>query len=363
MDENMNGLFEDELVKRGNLVYSYIRSDRYHERFFPDDIHDSVYLYLNGRQGKSLRPAVLLFSCGAVGGDEEIALPAAAAIEIFHTWTLVHDDVIDRDCKRRGGYTVHEEFRRRAIDLGYAEDDAVHYGTSIAILAGDVQQGWSVSLLSELAERGVDSGVVLHLIREMETGVVLTLLSGQTLDVQYSRYPIESLDEHKILGMLWKKTGALYEFAGKSGAMIGLDTKDEENELVHSVSQFTGRCGIAFQLQDDILGAVGDVQKLGKPVGSDIREGKRTLIVYHAFKNADEAQKRYLSGMLGKEGASDEEVFEVVDLLRELGSIEYASALARRYVKEAEEHIADIPESMYKDLLLMWAEYMVRREL
>ena len=361
MDDRM-GEFEKELAKRGDLVYEYLTSARYQERFVPEVIHDSVYLYLGGRRGKSLRPAVLLFSCGAAGGDEEIALPAAAAIEVFHTWTLVHDDVIDRDCMRRGGYTVHEEFRRRGADLGYDADNAMRYGTSIAILAGDVQQGWSVSLLSELAERGVDPAVVLHLIRMMETDVVLTLLSGQIFDVQYSKAPIESLSEDKILGMLWRKTGALYEFAGKAGAMIGLGTKDESNELVHSISQFTGRCGTAFQLQDDILGVVGDTKKLGKTVGSDIKEGKRTLIVYHAFSNADEAQKRCLSGILGNEMASEEEVCEAVDILRDVGSVEYTESLADRYVREAKRYIEDIPESKYKNLLLMWAEYMVRRE-
>lgn len=360
--EDRKRLFESELAKRGNIVYENIRSARYQDRFSPEEIHDSVYLYLNRRQGKSLRPAVLLFSCGAVGGDEETALPAAAAIEMFHTWTLVHDDVIDRDEKRRGGYTVHEEFRRRAIDLGYAGEDAMWYGTSIAILAGDVQQGWSVSMLSELEERGIDPGVVLHLVREMETGVVLTLLSGQILDVQYSKSSIESLDEEMIIRMLWRKTGALYEFAGRAGAMIGLNTKDEENELVHSISQFTGRCGTAFQLQDDILGVVGDEEKLGKPVGSDIREGKRTLIVYHAFKNADEAQKRYLSAILGNEHASEDEVLEVADIFKELGSIDYTGALAAKYTGEAKKHLKNIPQSKYKDLLLMWAEYMIRRE-
>jgi len=354
--------FESELAKRGSLVYDYIRADRFQNRFTGEGIHDSVYLYLSGRQGKSLRPAVLLFSCGAACGNENIALPAAAAIEVFHTWTLVHDDVIDRDLRRRGGYTVHEEFRRRALDLGYSGDDAARYGTSIAILAGDVQQGWSVSILSELEARGVDSDVVLYLIRMMETDVVLTLLSGQTNDLVYSKSKIETLDEEMILRMLWKKTGALYEFAGKAGAMIGLNTKDETNELVHSISQFTGRCGTAFQLQDDLLGVTGDAKKLGKGVGSDIREGKRTLIAYHAFVNADDAQKRRLSTILGNESASDEEIREAVDIFRELGSIEHTRALAESYIAEAKDFLKTVPESEYRDLLLMWAEYMVNRE-
>ena len=213
----------------------------------------------------------------------------------------------------------------------------------ISILAGDVQQGWSVSILSELAERGVGSDVVLYLIRMMETDVVLTLLSGQTNDLTYSKSQIETLDEEMILRMLWKKTGALYE-------------------LVHSISQFTGRCGTAFQLQDDLLGVTGDAKKLGKEVGSDIREGKRTLIAYHAIVNADAAQKRRLSAILGNESASDEEVREAVGIFRELGSIEYTRSLAERYITEAKDYLKTVPESEYRDLLLMWAEYMVNRE-
>lgn len=358
----MTRSLESELAKRSDQVYGYIRSDRYQKRFFPEDVHDSVYLYLSGRQGKALRPAVLMFSCGAVGGDEAIAIPAAAAIEIFHTWTLVHDDIIDQDERRRGGYSVHEEFRMRAVDRGYMDRDAVRYGTAIAILAGDVQQGWAVSMVAELAERGVDPVVVLHLIKLMETDVTLTLLAGQALDVQYSKTPIESLNEDLIIEMMRRKTGALYEFAGKAGAMIGLNTKDEENELIHSISRFTGRCGTAFQLQDDILGVTGNAEKLGKPVGSDIREGKRTLIMYHALKNADDVQKRYLYSVLGNESASDEEVCEAVDIIRELGSIEHTEAFADRYVAEAREYIKNVPESEYKDLLLMWASYMIKRD-
>ena len=87
--------------------------------------------------------------------------------------------------------------------------------------------------------------------------------------------------------MLWKKTGVLYEFSGKAGAMVGLNTADPEHEWVDAISNFAGKCGIAFQLQDDILGIMGDEETLGKPVGSDIREGKRTTIVYHSFKNAN----------------------------------------------------------------------------
>jgi len=355
--------FENELSRREKRVQKYLMSSSYQNRFLPKHIHDAVYSYIR-LGGKRLRPAILLFSCGAVGGDEEKALPAAAAVEVFHTWTLVHDDIIDNDKKRRGGATVHEEFRKKAItEFNYNEDYAKHYGMSLAMLAGDVQQGWAASLLSELYSKyNVDPGVVLYLINDIETSVLNTLVEGETLDIQYSKSSIESLDENLITKMLWKKTGVLYEFSGKAGAMIGLNTNNPNNTLVNAISRFTSRCGTAFQLQDDILGIVGDEEKLGKPVGSDIKEGKRTTIVYYAFKNADKKQKERLECILGNNNATEEEIEEAVDLLRELGGIEHTRALASSYIKDASIYLKDIPESGYKNLLSIWADYMIKRE-
>lgn len=356
-------LFQEELSKRGERLQQYLMSDNSQNRFRPKHMRDAVYNYLK-LGGKRLRPAILLFSCGAVGGDEEKALPAALAIELYHTWTLVHDDIIDSDKMRRGGFTVHESFRKKAIkELGYNEDLAKHYGTSIAILAGDEQHGWSISLLSKLfSEHDVDPVVVLYLINDLETQVLNTLIEGETLDIQYSRYPIESLDENLITKMLWKKTGVLYEFSAKAGAMIGLNTHNSNNTLIKAIARFASKCGTAFQLQDDILGVVGDEDKLGKPVGSDITEGKRTTITYYSFKNANERQKEFLSGVLGNDQATEREIKKAIKLLRELGGIDRTKKLAKAYIKSAKKHLEDIPESKYKDLLSIWAEYMIKRE-
>ncbi|MFC1712750.1 polyprenyl synthetase family protein [Candidatus Poribacteria bacterium] len=356
-------VFINELSKRREKVYDYLGASRFRELFRPDHIRNSVYSYVN-QGGKSLRPALLLFSCGAVGGDEAKAIPAAAAIEVFHTWTMVHDDIIDRDTKRRGGPTVHEEFRKRAInEFDYDESEAAHYGISIAMLAGDMQQGWAVSILSELPQYdGIDPNLVLYLIRDSEMRVQSTLIEGQVLDIQYSKFPIDSLHEEQIVDMLWKKTGVLYEFASKAGAMLGLNTSDPDHPLVKAVSSFASKCGIAFQLQDDILGIVGNEKMLGKPVGSDIREGKRTTILYHAFKNADSGQRSQLMRTFGNEQADDQAIEQAKTLLRELGGIENTKELAISYVKDSLIHLDKLPPSKYKDLLSLWAEYMIERE-
>lgn len=352
-----------ELSIRKDKVYNYLNSTRFQQTFSPQHIHDSVYSYIR-YGGKALRPSVLMFACGAVGGDEDKIIPAAAAIEIFHTWTIVHDDIIDRDHKRRGGPTIHEEFRQRAIkEFGYNENDAKHYGTSIAILAGDMQQGWAVSMLSELGLNGdINPKLVLYLIKDFGMRMQSELIEGQVLDIQYSKEPIESLNEEQIMKVMWKKTGVLYEFTGRAGAMLGLNTLDTQHPFVKAISSFTGKCGTAFQLQDDILGIIGDEKKLGKPVGSDIREGKRTVIVSHAFKNANNEQKHKLSKIIGNQKASEDEINEAKNLLIELGGIEWTRKLAEKYIEDSLQHLDIIPQSKYKELLLLWADYMVKRK-
>lgn len=360
MTNDQRRLFEQALAQRKAGILAYLAQDRRKSLFVPDDIHDAVYSYILAG-GKVLRPSVLLFSCGAVGGDEQRAIPAAVAVELFHTWTLVHDDIMDRDATRRGQPTVHEAFRRRALERdGYTAEEARHYGLSIGIMTAELQHGWAVSLLTELDDRR-NTDVVLELIRRLETDVLLALVGGQTLDIQYAKAPIDTLSEAMILDMLWRKTGALYQFAGMAGAMIGLNTADAGHPFVQALATFTSECGIAFQLQDDILGIVGDERTLGKPVGSDIREGKRTLVLSHAFQQASPDQRRRLLDVVGNPAAQDADVQHVIRLLQELGGVAYTRALAQRRIETAMTNLEKLPASTHKNLLASWAEYMIGR--
>lgn len=356
-------LLLEEVAKRKKMVHQYLREKDRPDRFRPDDIYRGVHSYL-GAGGKSLRPAVLLFSCGAAGGSEERALPAAAAIEVYHTWTLVHDDIIDRDPLRRGIPTVHESIKRQAMKkLGLREAEASHYGLSMAVLAGDLQQGWTISLLTELArEKGVNPILVLQLILDLEVDVQCALIEGEALDVLYSKLPVQQLTEEKIIDMLWKKTGALYQFAGRAGAMIGVDQPNPRHQVVESLSAFASNCGIAFQLQDDILGITGDQRKLGKPVGSDIREGKRTVIIHHALGEAGAADRRTILRTLGNPKATAGDARRTTRILEEAGSLAYTAELAQKYVRKALAALEPLPMSDYKKLLLSWANYMINRE-
>lgn len=331
----------------------------------PDDLRTGMMDYLN-YGGKMLRPGVLLFSCGAVGGDEELAIPAAAALEIFHIWTLVHDDLIDQDDKRRGRDTVHIKYFKKALDdksLHLSAEQAKHYGVVISILSGDAIHGLSISLLTELYyQNKIRPEVVLRVIRELDDTVLNTLVSGETLDVVYSKKAIQDLDENRIIDMLWRKTGALYEFAGRAGALIGLNTDDLNHPWVKAISAFTSKCGFAFQLLDDVLGVVGDEKKLGKPVGSDIREGKKTIVLYHALNRANNEQRKRILEIVGNENSTETERLEVIKIMHDLGSIAQTREMAYIHLKEALENLEIVPDSKYKNLLKSWAHFLIQRD-
>ncbi len=353
----------DEVGKRQSLVKSYLFSEEHRLAFDYQHLEDAVYSYIKAG-GKSLRPAVLMFSCGAVGGDERRAVPAAASIELYHTFTLVHDDIIDRDTLRRGSPTVHVEFSEKARkELGYEAGAADHYGMSVAILAGDLQQGWASALLPRLHEEfQVPAELALNLVAELFGRVQLLLVRGETLDILFSQMPIEKLSQERVIEMLWQKTGVLYEYAGRAGAAIGLNQPDLRDKQVEMLANFTGKCGIAFQIQDDILGVVGNEAQLGKKVGSDIREGKRTLIVLGSLPNMTPAQRQFALSVLGNQEATHEQIQEVTDLLRTAGGIDQAYRIAQGYIQEGLAQLDRLPESHQKDLLKAWATYLIERK-
>lgn len=358
----MSDLME-ALSARERLVTNYFLQTRFREWFKPADLREAVFSYLE-RGAKRLRPAVLLWACGAVGGDEDSALPAAAGVEMFHTWTLVHDDLIDNDDLRRGGPTVHKLAQDYAsTQLGYGEERSREYGRDIAILTGDSQHGWTISLFCECArDRGVDAKVMIDIIYHLESYVVNTLIEGETLDVQYSRTPIEELTKDDIVFMLWMKTGVLYEFAARTGAMIGLNSSDENHPYVLALSRFASQCGTAFQLQDDILGLMGKEAQLGKPIGSDVREGKKTTIVFFALQAAAPEQRKFLMTVLGNRDASDADVQKATDLMVSLGGVQKTADLALEHIHRALPELGVLPSSEYKTLLESWAHLMIERE-
>lgn len=365
-------LFEDELKITSQKVHDYIFSHKM-DQVRNNDLNESV-LHYTKLGGKTLRPFSILMSCGAVGGNIDNALPLAATVEMYHTWSLIHDDIIDQDSKRRSGETVHVRWENVAKNNYKMKDlDAKHYGLTVGILAGDLQKGWSVGgLLPNLHyEKNIRPEVVLKLVRELDFITLQILVDGEIEDVLYSQKPLHSITEEDVLEILWKKTGSLYRFCGMGGAMVGLDEDDEKNSSVSNISNFTSQCGTAFQIQDDILGIISTEKVLGKPVGSDIREGKRTIPLLKAYQEANSDQIHLFEHVVGNHNATMEEIQQVIEVIRKLGGIDYATQLAKTYIeggtvygkkiKGTTEYLEDLPDSKYKDMLLSWSEYLVTR--
>lgn len=364
--------FDLHLRKYADLVQEYIM-DHVPNLVKNSDIRESI-LHYSTLGGKKLRPFAVLASCGAVGGNPDQALPMAAGVEMFHTWTLVHDDIIDRDQTRRWGDSVHAKWTKVALsNYGYDREEAEHYGLDVGILAGDLQHGWSVGGLVPqlLYEKNVDARIVVRLINELYV-TLQYLVNGEMDDVYYSKLPISEMTIEKITNMLWEKTGSLYRFCGLAGAMIGKGTDDLKDPSVTAMADFAAECGLAFQIQDDILGITGKEEQLGKPSGSDLREGKRTLLILWAYNHCSPEEKEKIDRILGNSKASVEEVEEAVQLIRDTGAIDFAADMARKHieggtiddkeVKGARASLEKVENSQYKDLLNEWANYLITRK-
>lgn len=349
----------DELHHIAREVRATIMNPGLRPDFSPPELLSAVLAYPQSG-GKALRPALLTWACRALGGDDVAALRAGVAVELYHTYTLVHDDIIDRDPMRRGNPSVHALMTRSGIVRYHLSgDDAQHYGVSMAILTGDVQQSWAINLMSSLSDLGVDPYVTLQLLRRL-TGVVgPAIVEGEALDIQLPFLSVDQVTTEMIHRVILTKTAALFSYCAWAG---GLLARGQEDEDVWALAAFAERAGIAFQLQDDVLGLVGEEAKLGKPIGSDLREGKRTLLIKLAWERATEAQRAQLSSVLGNANASADEVAAVTVLLGELGAIDKVQTMAGEYLDNALSHLNRLPDNDAVALLRQLALIMVKRE-
>lgn len=313
--------------------------------------------------GKCLRPALLLLCCGAAGGSQRNAVPAAAAVEMFHNWTLLHDDVIDHDQLRRGrptGHVLGAALGREEMSLDAAT--AAEYGQSLAILAGDLLQARAINLFMGVS--GQKSKVVIGLARRMAVKLTSELLAGEQLDIQLSRTPFEQVQEADVMDMMRLKTGALLSFCAETGVALAERCLPEDSSAAQGLAKFAELCGIAFQIQDDILGLSGEVETLGKPIGSDIREGKRTLLALRALKACSEKDRKALLGVLGNAAASDADIEKARRVLLRSHSLEgvreYSEACVEQAMALLREHL---PDNRWRDLLADWARSMTRRSM
>jgi geranylgeranyl diphosphate synthase type I len=289
--------------------------------------------------GKRLRPYLVLKSCKLVGGNEENAIPTASALELLHTFTLIHDDIIDEDEKRRGLPTVHAK-----------------WGMPTAIVTGDLLFAKVYETITKFTDpKRVPPKRILQVLKDISEATV-AICEGQTLDMTFEHKKAVSEDEY--FRMIQAKTAALFETSARCGGILGGAKKDQGERL----GRYGYYAGVAFQLIDDVLGLTADEKALGKPVGSDIREGKRTLIIVHALKHASENQRKKILETLGNRSASAQRIQEIIDLVSSLGSINYAEEKAKGYIEKSKKALASLPATQDREDLISLAELIFARK-
>jgi geranylgeranyl diphosphate synthase type I len=301
-------------------------------------------LYRAARQiidagGKRLRPFLVLKSCNLVEGREDDAIPTAAALELLHTFTLVHDDIMDQDDKRRGVPTIHTQ-----------------WGVPIAIVAGDLLFAKVYEAITSFTDtKHVQPKRILQVLKEISEATI-TLCEGQTRDIMFENK--ETVTEEEYFEMIKGKTAALFETSARCGGILGGATKKQIDYL----GEFGHYIGIAFQVIDDVLALTADEKVLKKPIGNDIREGKRTLMIVYALEKASESQMKQILETLGNKDASPEEIRETILLIDSLGAIDYAKQLADKYIKKAKEALANFPATEHKEDLLSLSDLIFTRK-
>jgi len=322
---------KDKLAKKAKGVE--IALNNYLKIREPKKLYEAMaHIPLAG--GKRLRPVMAQLTCEMVGGDEEIAIPFAASLEVIHNFTLVHDDVMDDDDLRHGVAACHTVF-----------------GLPTAILAGDSLFAYAFEMI---AESEVDDKIKSELVRHTAY-TVRKIAEGQQMDINFEEE--ETVDPKEYLEMIRLKTSILFGSAAYGGSLIAGKGIDEAKEL----RQMAIWVGLGFQIWDDYLDATASAEILGKPSGSDIRQGKRTLLVIEALNRTDKENRSELITILDKENNTDKEVQKAVNIMEKCGALETCREQALGYLNGAKKTIKKYPKSEARDLLEELLEYMVTR--
>jgi geranylgeranyl diphosphate synthase type I len=326
---------EHEMKRIAELIDVYIQKILTGE---PSYLYDaSSYLLRAG--GKRLRPLVLLKFYSMYGSDESSVLPAAAAVELVHNFTLIHDDIMDHDELRRGVPTTHKKF-----------------GEPMAILAGDVLFAKVFWLISESPSFHGDFDRIKRAVAEVANSLV-TVCEGQALDLNPPR--LEDFTEDYYFKMIEKKTSALFEASAALGCLAGRGPEED----ISNARLYARHLGLAFQLVDDVLGIAGDPSITGKPVGGDVREGKRTLPLILALRLADRRRSDLLLSVWGVRDAPQHLVEEAINYIRDTGVEVKVRELAGEHLKNALQALNRLPKGEGNDSLAELAHYLTLRRM
>ena len=295
------------------------------------DLIPKIGRYIQTSGGKRLRPAVLLMAARLSGYQGDRSVLYASVVEFIHTATLVHDDIIDDSDLRRGRLAVHSR-----------------WGNDITVLLGDYLYIKSMAMAL--------THDTLELVRVL-CDVTLKMIEGELY--QLTKNGDTAINEEEHFDIIRRKTAYLFGGCAQIGGMLGKVTRDQEMAL----RDYGFNLGITFQLVDDLLDFIGDAAAVGKPVGSDLREGKVTLPLIHMLSQSDDGgESRIVRDIIASRQVTDDQWNELLRCLKEHASIDYAYRRAVEFAERAKKPLYVFPPSSERDALLALPDYVLSRD-
>ena len=288
---------------------------------------DKIMHYIVKRKGKQMRPMFVFLSAGACGGITESTFRGASLIELLHTASLVHDDVVDDANYRRGFFSVNALWKNK-----------------IAVLVGDFLLSRGLILSIENKEFEL-LGIVTEAVKEMSEGELLQMEKARQLDIT----------EEVYYDIIQRKTASLIA----SCCAVGAASAKASEEVIKKMKMIGQRVGMAFQIKDDLFDYGDD--EIGKPVGIDIKEKKLTLPLIHALSKASWLEKRRIINLVKNESDKTDKVKEVITFVKASGGMEYARLAMDRFYNQSLEALREFPESPYRNSLLQLVQFTIER--
>ncbi|MCF6359638.1 MAG: polyprenyl synthetase family protein [Cyclobacteriaceae bacterium] len=288
---------------------------------------DKIMSYIVKRKGKQMRPMFVFLSAGVSGGISDSTYIGASLIELLHTASLVHDDVVDDANYRRGFFSINALWKNK-----------------IAVLVGDVLLSKGLLLAMENKEYDLLQ-IVSRAVKEMSEGELLQMEKARRLDI----------DEEIYYDVIRQKTASLIA----SCCAVGASSSGQPQEVIDKMWDFGIKVGMAFQIKDDLFDYGNE--EIGKPVGIDIKEKKMTLPLIYALKDASWNEKRKIINLIKNHSHKPKKVKEVIEFVKQSGGIEYSIEVMNTYHHQALEVLSDFPDSDYKTSLQKLIDYTINR--
>lgn len=321
-------LYTSYLTKVTSRIENYVKVGEPISLYVP-------FRYIMTAGGKRIRAVIPMIACGAVGGNPEDALDCGVAVEILHNFTLVHDDIMDKSLIRRNKPTIHSK-----------------WDEPTAILTGDVMVGHALKLLPDV-EKNKNSCAIINTFSQG----LIEVCEGQAYDMQFNNKKDVKIEDYIL--MITKKTARLLETAAVIGGYIGYANEYQ----ILALRNYANSLGLAFQIQDDLLDISAEESELGKTIGLDIVEGKKTFLIIKALEKAQKQKdKNLLKRFMQSNGLSKEYVPDMQDLFERLGVFDEAQARINEYFKKAENETYKLLENDFTAMLRWLLDKLNKRK-